>query len=350
MKHSLSILPFALLFALLFILLFVYIIKKKRLVIVNNNYQAMISSDWDIILSPGPWRSRKSATGSGAPGEPVIDCKKMGEDGVPIEILKSALNNYSKQVPNKNNRILFYCGNTLHKLSDYKNINTVLVLLLRYFDADKIFYVPGDLRTHRAMWQPDTLSKAWSNALLNNKIVKLDTENTQYFKLCGYYRKPIPNSNIDVIVVNTMLYSGLSKFAGCNRCYCQKLQKKLLKKDLDNIKENNKKVYILSHYPLTIPYTTDRKTTFWSLFGIDKKIYGPYIWGIFTAHLHLPMDKLETWNNGYMWNVPPLIPINNFSSYIKAEIIVSSPIFLTSTNINLLKCELDKTVSQFKWS
>ena len=60
------------------------------------------------------------------------------------------------------------------------------------------------------------------------------------FNQCGYYRKPIPNSTIEVICINSMLYDNLSNHDGCNNCPCAQKQLDQLKVDLQYLKEKGK--------------------------------------------------------------------------------------------------------------
>lgn len=330
---------------------------------------AMITSDWHIE----PWYSK----GGGAQNnwdsnliddwsvdatiicDGVVSGSRRGD--TPIGMIKSALENFSEGVP-KDQRLFFYTGDTFsHDLvgnePDVAIENTIMYKvfdkdqgLLKYFNPENIFFAIGNhgAKTNEAFWQKDNVSEAWAQSLVNNGIYKPSGPEDIFWQ-CGYYKKHLPNSTIDIICFNSILYTIVDGHNGCQNCECQEKQINQLKSDLDNL-PSDRSVYILTHYPIDSD-TAMVKNFIWDKIGTK---YQKVINGIFTAHTHEPLASLNQWqsNDGisHTWNIPSIYwrDTDDIASYIKVEFPLNTPLVLSQTDVKGVKCGNMKT-SMLNW-
>lgn len=368
-----------------------YLVKSKRSTIngggssvkfdINSNYVAMITSDWHIepwyTIGGGGVNNWDTSKIDDWGVNTSIKCEGIGGDSgdTPLNLLHSALENYIKGV-NKEQRLLFFTGDTFsHDLKDsqltadveYKVMSKTFNAkngLLSYFNPENIFYTVGNHGglTDQAFWQEDDVSEAWAQSLIDNNIIP--TDQIEFFKDTGYYKKHIPNSTIYVICFNSMLYSGLSKHQGCTGNDCnlkQQRQIDQLKKDLDSLQPENT-AYILSHYPIDSADTSKVSLTnfIWSKIGYN---YQSRVSGIFTAHTHDPLTSLNNWkttkgDNAYTWNIPSIYwswnPANIYqnkkvSSYISITFPLNNPLVMAETDVYKTICQDNQNVNDIVW-
>ena len=159
----------------------------------------------------------------------------------------------------------------------------------------------------------------------------------------------MPNSTIDIICFNSILYPIVAGKKGCNKCKCQDKQIEQLKKDLDNLPPE-RTVYILTHYPIDSD-AVEHKRFIWDKIGTK---YKKVISGIFTAHTHEPLSSLNNWISksgpSYTWNIPSIYwrDSDDVSSYIKVDFPLNTPLILSQMDVRDVKCSGMKT-SNIKW-
>ena len=336
------------LFLIVLSLFIQHLVKSKSILASSDenilNSFAMITSDWYIE----PWYS----SGGGSVNNwdinlmddwysknPII-CSGIGEySGIPICLLRSALDNFSKGVA-KEQRLLFFTGDILSH-DNKPNLTKSVVMkkifdgVLNYFFHNNIFYAVGDF------WQDDTVRQAWAQSLVNNNIY-IPRGPDDIFWDTGYYKKLIPNSTIYVICFNSILYSDLSTHSKCTDC-TEKQQKQInqLKKDLDSLKPENT-VYILYHSKLL------EQQFIWNMIGTS---YQNRISGIITSDKSNPLNSLDSWSisneeNAYTWNIPSiywsynnLFPGKLVSSYISVPFNINVPLVLAETDVHKTICQ-----------
>lgn len=339
----------------------------------NFAYNAMIVSDLHIE----PWYSKGGGSKENYNPDTIddwnvdtkISCTPVGNDDAgdtPIGLLKSAIENYVKNVPNKSDRLFFFTGDTFsHHLTPTAGVektfmHIIIENLQTYFDTDKIFYAVGNHggNTDKAFWTPDTVSEEWATSLIDTGVFKpSSTQEHDLFMKCGYYKKPIPNSNTVIICINSILYSNLSDHPGCDvtKCDCIQSQKTQLNIDLQHVLDTNKFAYILSHYPIDAndPKPNMTKNFIWTM--IDKK-YQNIIRGILTGHSHDPMYKMNSWPQGNTWNIPSIfwswskVMPGLISSYISVPFPLNNPIELAETDVYKRKCVDGQLTSENTWA
>lgn len=232
---------------------------------------------------------------------PTIICKPKETDyiamimaGTSTEINKHDINynkilsTYSLDVPVKENRVMFSIGNTL----DLSDVN-----VLTYFDTDKIFYSPA------------IFSKEWTTHMINSGIYfpKLTGD---LFVSCGYYKKHLPNSSIDIICFNSS----------------DKIEDQLtqLKYDLTECVKNKKNVYILI-----------RDST--KIWGKIEDKYKSVISGVLTTSDQNKVVSLGNWKTlkgpSHIWTIPQIYSKNKIS-YIKVGIPLLNTMSLAQTDVN----------------
>jgi hypothetical protein len=328
---------------------------------------AMITSDWHIE----PWYS----TGGGSKNnwdpskiddwsiDATINCDGVGtkRGDTPIGVVNSAIKEFVKGIP-KSQRLFFFTGDTFsHDLKETNpNIGIEKTImykvfdkkqgLLKYFEPKNIFYTVGNHggKTDEAFWQKDGVSEAWAQSLVDNGIYT-PTGPDDIFWECGYYKKHLPNSTIDIICFNSILYSIVDGHDGCNNCECQDKQISRLIYDLKSLPEG-RTVYILTHYPI------DSDDVVYKRFIWDKITtkYQKVIDGIFTGHTHTPLTSLDTWESkkgtAHAWNVPSIYwrDTDDVSSYIKVVFPLNKPIVIGQTDVKHVKCKNKKT-SELEW-
>jgi hypothetical protein len=197
------------------------------------------------------------------------------------------LEDFSKDVE-KEQRLFFYMG---------ENINTInFKYLLKYFYPINIFFITNKIST---------------NILVENDIYKPSGPDDIFWK-CGYYKKHLQNSTIDIICFN---YS-------CQNCDCENKQINQLKSDLDNL-QPGRKVYILLYFP---KYSYNN-----SLFDKISVKYKNVISGIFTSDKNIPLTSLNQWESEYglanTWNIP--------NNNIKVKFPINTPLVLSETDLNI---------------
>lgn len=343
----------------------------------NSAYIAMITSDWHVE----PWFSTGGAEKNNWNPQAIdkwttpnvkISCKAIGESkkgDIPLALVRSAIEKYVQDVPNRSDRLFFFIGDTfshnLYKLNPQIETSVmydIMDSLKNYFDADKIFYVVGNHggKTNKAFWQPDTISEMWAKSLVDSGIFDVDThtdDELNFFMKCGYYTKPIPNSNIVVICINSIVMNNLTTHKGCDECDCIQDQFLQLKYDLERIKSENKFAYIITHYPIDTSNPgkncqdgTCTKNYIWSVIG---KEYQPIVRGIFTGHLHDPVQKMNDWKGGNTWNIPSIWSAKMsgmVSSFISVPFPLNKSIQLAETDVYKTQCKEGEPISQIKWS
>lgn len=332
---------------------------------------AMITSDWHIE----PWYSTGGAAKNNWDPSTIddwsvdaqINCNGVSQGSkrgdTPLGVVQSAIKDFVKGIP-KSQRLFFFTGDTFaHGLGsnepDVGIEKTIMYKifdkdqgLLKYFEPENIFYTVGNhgAKTDEAFWKKDGVSEVWAQSLIDNGIYELTgTDADDIFMECGYYKKHLPNSTIDIICFNSILYSIVDGHTGCNNCVCQDKQIARLISDLDSLSEG-RTVYILSHYPIDSEDAV-YKRFIWD--KIDKK-YQDRISGIFTAHTHTKLTSLNQWEskNGvaHTWNIPSIYWRDNddVSSYIKVMFPVNTPIVLAQQDVKEVTCENKKT-SELVW-
>lgn len=327
---------------------------------------AMITSDWHIE----PWYS----TGGDAKNkwnpstiddwsiDAQIDCGGLvpGSDrgDNPIGVVQSSIKDFVKDIP-KSQRLFFFTGDTFSHDLDNNELNvgiekTIMYKvfdkdqgLLKYFEPENIFYAVGNhgAKTDEAFWEQDKVSEAWAKSIVDNGIYT-PIGSDDIFWECGYYKKHLPNSTIDIICFNSILYSIVDGHNGCSNCDCQDKQISRLINDLESLPKG-RTVYILTHYP--IDSESDNvvyKRFIWDKIGTK---YQNVIDGIFTAHTHTPLTSLNMWQSkkgiAHTWNVPSIYwrDTDDISSYIKCVFPLNEPIILGQTDVKEVKCENKKT-------
>jgi len=346
----------------------------------NAAYVAMITSDWHVE----PWFSTGGAEKNNWNPQTVdkwttpiakISCKAVGESekgDTPLALVRSAIEKYVQGVPNRADRLFFFIGDTfshnLYKLNlqiEASVMYDVMDNLKNYFDSDKIFYVVGNHggKTNEAFWQPDTISEMWARSLVDSGIFDVNTHTDNeldFFMKCGYYTKPIPNSNIVVICINSIVMNNLGNKKGCDDCDCIQDQFLQLKNDLAKIKSENKFAYIITHYSIDSSNPmkncqdgTCAKNYIWSVIGKD---YQSIVRGIFTGHLHNTVQKMNDWKGGNTWSIPSIYWLwstkmtGMVSSFISAPFPLNKPLQLAETDVYKTQCKEGELVSQIKWS
>ena len=328
----------------------------------STAYTAIITSDWNIE----PW----SSTGGGRKNNwnhQSIDkwttpiSKISYSANIPIALVRSAIEKYVQDVPNRADRLFFFTGGTfshnLYKLdSQFEKsvIYDIMDSLKNYFDSDKIFYIVGN--NGEKINKDNTISEIWTTSLIESGIFDVDTHTDNeihFFMKCGYYTKPIPNSNVVVICINSIFMNNLGKQKGCNDCDCIQDQFLQLKYDLEQIKSENKSVYIITHYPIDSSNPkkdcqngTCAKNYIWSSIG---KNYQSIVRGIFTGYLNNPVQKMNEWKGGNTWNIPS-ISDTNISSFISVPFPLNKPLQLAETDVYKVHYKEGETVSQIKWT
>lgn len=336
-------------------------------------YTAMISSDWHIEplyieekdqIAQDDWEIITTVKWDG------LSSADKGDTLISVD--NSAVRNFATQVPTKSDRLFFYTGDTFsHKLdNDILNsqiestiMNNIFTHLKQYFDTDKIFYVMGNHngRIDKGFFKDDPISIAWAQSLIDHQIfIPKSEDELDLFMNCGYYRKHIPNTTIDVICLNSTVFSNISSQYGCDSCPCIQEQLDQLNKDLEDIYNSNKFVYILAHYPID----TDKKYNFpgnisnWFWTKVDSK-YQSIVRGILTGHTHQQLNNVHTWDSGeykaHTWNIPSIywstsnvIP-GKVSSYIKAPFPLNIPLELAETDVWKTRYKDDEKTSRIKW-
>lgn len=310
---------------LLFIALAVfiqYLVRSKSKTIPTALLSvAMITSDWN--LEP----SSTNAT---------IKCG----GNTPIGLIKSALEDFSKDII-KEQRLFFYTGD---KTSPTKTVMSKMFDkdqgLLKYFDPANIFFAVGG-----EFWQKEKVSELWTQSLVDNGIYT-PVGVTDIFWQCGYYKKHLPNSTIDIICFNSIMYSIVDGHKGCDNCECQDKQITQLKKDLDNLSPN-RTVYILTHYPIDSDGVAYNRFI-WDKIGVK---YQNIVSGIFTSYTRTPLASLNQWKSkagiSNTWNIPSIF-VDDTSSYIRVEFPLNTPLVLSQTDAKKVNCSEIKT-SRVKW-
>lgn len=191
------------------------------------------------------------------------------------------LSNYVRNVPVKENRLLFYIGDLLQL-----NGNDIL----NYFNIDKIFY------------GVTIFSKEWALQLINTGVY-IPNSIDDIFMICGYYKKHLPNSLIDIICFNSEQF--------INEQLIQ------LKTDLNESNKNKRNVYML----------------IWNYKNIWNKIDDKYksnISGIFTS-TQTKVVSLGNWSSklgdSHIWNIP------NDVSYIEISFPLLKSILIAQTDV-----------------
>ena len=152
----------------------------------------------------------------------------------------------------------------------------------------------------------------------------------------------------------------LSNHNGCNNCDCIQQQIEQLEDDLYLIESENKYAYIITHYPIdmTKPKTNCSegqcaKNYIWSVIG---KKYQSIIRGIFTGHLHIPVQKLNNWDSGITWNIPSIYWASNpklhgqVSSFISTPFPLNKQLQLSETDVYKTQCKDNQKISDLKWT
>lgn len=346
----------------------------------SDAYVAMITADWHVE----PWFSTGGAEKNNWNTQTIdkwttpidkISCKAVGESkkgDTPLALVRSAIEKYVQDVPNRADRLFFFIGDTfshnLYKLNPQIEASVmydIMDSLKKYFDVDKIFYVVGNHggKTNKAFWQPDSISEIWAKSLVDSGIFDVTThtdEELNFFMKCGYYTKPIPNSNVVVICINSIVMNNLGKQKGCDDCDCIQDQFLQLKRDLAKIKSENKFAYIITHYPIysSDPMKDSQDSTYskkyiWSVIGKD---YQSIVRGIFTGHLHYPVQKMNDWNGGNIWSIPSIYWSWSYkmpgmvSSFIRVPFPLNEPIQLAETDVYKTQCKEGQPISQIKWT
>lgn len=342
-----------------------------------SSYTAMISSDWHI----DPWFSKGGAEKNNWNVHQIdnfsdmeIKCGKVGEsdqDYTPIGIIKSAIDKFCTDVPNISDRLFFFLGDVFsHKLyklnEDIESsvMDNITYNLTQNFDKDKIFLTVGNHggKTNQAFWSQDEISNAWASSLIKTGIFNINShtqEELDFFMKCGYYTKPIPASNTIVICINSIVMNNLSIHKGCDNCDCIHEQLQQLEDDLNSIEYENKYAYILTHYPIDMTNPRENcengkcaKNYIWS---VIRKKYKSTIRGILTAHLHMPVQKLNDWPTGITWNIPsiywswnPHMP-GKVSSFINTPFPLNKQLQLSETDVYKTQCKNNQNISELKW-
>jgi hypothetical protein len=303
---------------------------------------AMITSDWYL----DPLYSK----GSGAKN--VWSPSSRGGDA-PIGLVKSALEDFSKDVL-KEQRLFFFTGDIFsHDLGvDIPNVSIEKTImykvfdnnegLLKYFNPENIFFVVGNHgeKTNEGFRQKDIVSESWTQSLVDNGVY-VPTGPGDIFWECGYYKKHLPNSAIDIICFNSIMYSVVDGHNGC-----QDKQIARLKADLDNLPAG-RTVYIITHYP----DDTDGKSFLWDKIGIK---YQKVVSGIFTGYTHTPLTSLNQWKSekgiAHTWNVPSIYWRDmDVSSYVKVNFQLNDPLVLSQEDVRETSCKNVK-ISEIVWS
>lgn len=219
-----------------------------------------------------------------------------------IDIFNSALTHFTQNVPIKSERLFFYIGDTHKYLTD-----------LNSFKSENIFYTIKNVNNN------------WSQYILYNKIFVPTTEyEYELFMRCGYYKKQIKHTNIEVISISNCK----------NDCECYKQ----LNNDLQQIQKTRKYAYILTHSVITIP---KYENVVRCILTTDTKLHNNQLYNI------------NQWNGGNTWNIPSIHWSQNHilnkivSSYISVIFPVNNPLELSEKDV--WKIERSKNVSQFEW-
>ena len=253
----------------------------------------------------------------------IISDYKTGNKDNRINLLHSAVDNYSREVK-KDQRLLFFIGdNFSYNFKDYDNIFNNEKGLLYYFNPENIFYTIANY---------DSINKELTKILVNKNIY-LPTNINDIFWDIGYYKKHIPNSTIYIICFNSMLYSGYT--GGIFNIKQQKQINQLIK-DLDSLQPENT-VYILTNDPVF----SGKSTQNFILSKIDDK-YKNKISGIFTSHKNNnnnnnDLNSTNYWDSSkgkaYEWNIPSIYD----SSYISVKFPLNNPLIMATTDVVLKK-------------
>lgn len=345
----------------------------------NSAYIALITADWHIE----PWFSTGGADKNNWSVSTIdkwskqskISCNAVGESekgDTPISLVKSAIEKYVQDTPNIEDRLFFFVGDTFsHNLSklnpeiEASVMYDIMDSLKKYFEPDKIFYTVGNHggKTNEAFWHPDTISEVWATSLVDSGIFDVNTHTDNeldFFMKCGYYTKPIPNSNTVVICINSIVMNNLGKHKGCDDCDCIHDQLTQLKYDLRRLKSENKFAYILTHYPIDSSKPMNNcqkgvcvKNYIWSVIG---KKYQSIVRGIFTGHLHSQVQKDNDWKGGNTWNIPSIYWAWNttmsgmVSSFISVPFPLNKPLQLAEPDVYKTQCKDGEISSDVKWS
>lgn len=344
-------------FILLLLLINVFCYKKYYEYFDTDTFHLMICSDIHIE----PWYDKNERHETQAYrirrlDNPTISTinydkslKKLGykcDSDPPKDLLKVAIGMFTKTATKEKRKFLF-CGDTkAHhiKLPDDEYVefetrimNDTLDLLLENFNPENIFYVPGnhDGTGDTFFFNPNNaVDLAWANSLIKKNIAP----NTDTFKKTGYYKKKL-NDNIDVIIMNSMLY-GFGNKDGCIKSECTetfKLQQTQFKTDLKTAKDKNKKIIIMTHYPIDV----------FSLNEIDVNEYVNVVIYHFVAHLHRTDIKHKDTSLGteidkiHIRNIPPLTLMNDkySSSFIQTTLQNTANSFdVTDDNVVKINC------------
>ena len=343
-------------FILLLLLINVFCYKKYYEYFDTDTFHLMICSDIHIE----PWYNKnkkyeKTAYRIRRHDNPQISTinynkslKDLGykcDSDPPKDLLKVAISMFTTSTDKEKRKFLF-CGDTKahhiilpnNEYVDFENkiMNDTLDLLLENFNPENIFYVPGnhDGTGDTFFFNPNNdVDSAWANRLIEKKIAP----DKDVFKKSGYYKKKL-NDNIDVIIMNSMLYGFGDKPSckpECNETF--KLQKDQFEKDLQSAKNNSKKIIIMTHYPIDV----------FKLNKIEVSNYTDVVIYHFVAHLHqtdinhidsslnTEIDKID------IRNIPPLTLMNDkySSSFIQTTLQNTSDTFdIEKNNVVTINC------------